>query len=322
MDYSTIRTSVVCDYAVFEIRTVNQTQAKHVFERAGAGFSHVIGCDAETGIPFDDNRRNTTTSVFQCVVQDPKHFQALAALFDRLTEWRSFAAQPRLTRLEVALDVRCKGATVKELANIATDLYRFSTCVPGDKWYFYRRKGEGRHYVNRIEMDRRHLVQHFEEQWQLTDRESQEVDTRYHAYVKTRDGAKALLPSEYRARFEVTLKGNALPCTALDDLAKLDFSKLAGHFKFRRLADDLNPQARHALSAWSAQQLGRARKYPRKHPTKVGKHSGTSVFRGSTVADDKLNSAAYDCLRALTRGWRKTGVGADFPEKTRLIEGA
>jgi len=322
MNYSAIRLSVVCDYAAFEIRTVRRTQAVHVYRHANGGFSHVVGCNAETGMPFDGSQSNTVTTVFQCRAQDPKHFQALANLFDRLNERWGLSVKPRLTCLEVALDVRCKGATAIELASIATDLYRFSTCVPGDKWYFYRKPGEGRHYVNRQEMDRRHIVQHFEEQWQLTDRESQNVDTRYHAYVKTRDDTKALLPSEYCARFEVTLRGNALPCTTLDDLTKLDFTRLAGHFKFRKLSDDLNPQARHALNAWSPEQLGRAGKYRRKHPTKVGKRSGTSVYRGSTVADDKLNSAAYDCLRALTRAWRKTDAGADFPEKNSLIEGA
>ncbi len=44
------------------------------------------------------------------------------------------------------------------------------------------------------------------------------MPVRYHAYVKTMDGTQALSPENYRARLEVTLQGEALPFTTLEQL--------------------------------------------------------------------------------------------------------
>jgi len=320
MDSSQIKFNVVCDYAIFEVRTVKKTQAYHIHSHSNDGFSHVQGCDPDTGEPFVDGLKNTTTTLFRCAVQDPKQFRDIAALFDFIAERWGIDAQPTLVCLEIALDAYRKGGSIKELAGIATDLYRFSTYAPGDYWYFYRRAGDGRVKINELDFSRRDIVKHFEAHWQLTDRNSQEVDTRLHAYVKTQDGGESLTPNNHRARFEVTLKGKALPCTTLQDLGKLDFVCLADYFKFRRLADDMNPQARWALKEFSCVQLGRRGKYRRKHKAIVGKYSGTSTFRGSTVADTQLNEVVYECLRKLTRAWRKTGGSADFPEKLCTAE--
>lgn len=65
---------------------------------------------------------------------------------------------------------------------------------------------------------------------------------------------------------------------------------------------------------WTKQQLGRRGRYRRPNWNKIGTYSGTNKYRGSTVADDELNNAAYECLRKLTRDWRSCRLRADFPE--------
>lgn len=262
-----------------------------------------------------DEMSGRSASIFRFRIQDPARGWKLDQVVTRLR--RRFDLNCiQVVAIEVAFDTYSTGGSVRELAEIAADRYRFLTTAPGDDWYFYRRMGEGRRYINDdIEIgQRRDLVKCFAEGWQLTDRNSQDAPVRFHAYVKTRDRDRDLLPHTYRARLEITLQGGSLPCATVEELKRFDFAKLAKHFKFRRLADHLHPAARHTLMTWSKFQIGKRGRYRRPNWNRIGTYSGTSKFRGSTVADDYLNDAAYECLRKLTRDWRSSRMGADFPE--------
>lgn len=260
-----------------------------------------------------DETAGRSASIFRFRIQDPKQMRQLDRVLARMRERFDFGL-PHVVAIEVAFDTYAQGASVRDLAEVITDRYRFLTTAPGDDWYFYRNSGEGRHYLNTLDC-RRDLIRHFEQQWQLTDRNNKNEPVRYHAYVKTTDGAQALLPENYRARLEVTLQGEALPFTTLDQLKEFDFTKLADHFKFRRLADTLHPMARFPLMTWSKEQLGRRGQYRR--PIRQGdemKYAKRKIlFKHSTVADERLNAAAYECLRKLTTAWHSKRVGADFP---------
>lgn len=263
-------------------------------------------------------------SAFRFRIQDPKRVSCVTQVLADLRE-RFRVVSVQIVGVEIAFDTYVKDASIRQLAEIAADRFRFLTSPPGDDWYFYRDKGEGRRYVATLDR-RRDLVRCFEEQWQLTDRRDKSPDVRYHAYVKTQDADRPLLPRQHRARLEITLQGMALPFTTEEALAAFNFSTLAKHFKFRRLADDLYPAAKFALATWSREQHGRRGKYRRPKHSQIGRHAGTSVFRCSTVADEALNAAVYECLRKLTREWRSARVAADFPEgstpKTRVAEEA
>ncbi len=322
-----LRLKAAVDWLELEIRTTQRTQAKHLHALVKGAFSFVTGCNEDTGKPFERGFENTASTIFRCRVQDPKSFQAISSLFVYVGCKLIIQGSPRLTSIEVSLDAYTDGASVHDLAEIVTDRCRFSTSPPGDNWYFYRKAGEGRPYLTALE-NRASIVRHFEDGWNLTDRNDQSANIRYHAYVKTHDGKgddgkpQQLHASQHRARFEITLKGKACPCSTLEELERLDFTKLAEHFKFRRLSDDLHPAARYALAHWSPTQLGMRGKYRRRHASIVGKQSGTSTFRGSTVADETLNALAYEKLRELSARWqvkpRKTSApsmvaDADFP---------
>jgi hypothetical protein len=261
-----------------------------------------------------DETSGRSASIFRFRIQNPRQAK-VDQVVARLRQRFDFGPV-QVVGIEVAFDTYRQGANVQELAEIAADRYRFLTTAPGNDWYFYRCRGEGRRYINDSDEigNRRDLVKHFAEGWQLTDRDSQAAEVRFHAYVKTWDNGRQLLPQAYRARLEVTLQGAALPCSTLDQLARFNFASLAKHFKFRRLAADLLPVVRHPLMTWTKQQLGRRGRYRRPNRNKIGTYSGVSAFKGSTVADDELNAITYECLRKLTRDWRSKRANADFPE--------
>jgi hypothetical protein len=315
MKYSNLEFKTVVDWIEFEIRTIAKTQAAAIHKKAGSGVNlSVFGCDEHTKIPFPRSMGNTSTTLFRLRIQEPKCFHTVKEWLQQVSRNFPLKSAPNTTAIEVAFDTYCIGASLRHLAEIAADRYRFSTCIPGCDWYFYRKKGEGRQYISTPDMATRKAIgQHFEAGWQLTEANDKGVDVRYHAYVKAHDDGNALPKREWRARFEVTLQGAALPCMTIDELERIDFVQLAERFKFRRLSDALHPAAKYALTQWSGKQLGRRGKYRRSNQAIIGKHSGSSVFRGSTVADEQLNAMVYGCLRKLTRTWRNKRPRADFP---------
>jgi len=309
LDFGNLRLEMVIDWLQFEIRTVGRTQAKHVSSKFAAMDApvSVIGCDESTGAPFPAGLSNTTTTAFRVNLQDPKSFNQVKGIFDKVSPKLALQGEPKLTGMEVAFDIYSGGASKHDLAEIVTELYRFSTVAPGHDWNLYRRKGDGRIYINALD-NRAAVVRHFQAAWQLTDANDKTADVRHHAYVKTTDNnGSGLQQHEWRARFETTLQGAALPCRTMAELERFDFATLRDHFRFRRLADDLHPAARYALANWSKSQLGKPGAYPipsRNAPGRLseGRKAG---FRRSTAADDRLNRrGALELLRGLARHWR------------------
>lgn len=311
MIYGSARLEAVVDWIELEIQLAERSNFMTVQDHLGDALKLPAGRNPH--VEALDETAGRSASIFRFRIQDPKQIRQLDQVLTRMRERFDFGS-PKIVAIEVAFDTYVEGASFRELAEVLTDRYRFLTTAPGDDWYFYRNGGEGRLYLNTLDC-RRDLVRHFEQHWQLTDMNSKNVPVRYHAYVKTMDGTQPLLPENYRARLEVTLQGEALPFTTLAQLREFDFTKLADYFKFRRLADTLHPFVRHPMMTWMKDQLGRRGQYRR--PVRQGdvmKYAKRKVlFRHSTVADEALNAAAYECLRKLTTAWRSKRGGADFP---------
>jgi hypothetical protein len=282
--------------------------------------------------PLTPGEGGAATS-FRFRIQDPKSGRHVAQMVERLG--RELAPNTvliscKVTAIELAFDTYAPDASRRQLAEIVADRYRFSTHVPADAWHLYRGKGEhpgDRYGFDRYSRlideawDKRELLRHLECGWLLTDtRDKEGAAVRFRGYVKTHDfdgeELSALQQSAWRARFEVTLQGTALPIETLANLEQLDFTKLAEYFKFRRLADHLHPAAKYTLANWSTAQLGRKAetdKY-RRYSKVIGRKGRKDLeFRPSTVADEHLNAIAYECLRKLTREWEGRGASADFP---------
>jgi hypothetical protein len=273
--------------------------------------------DSRPGVDPMDATDTGSASIFRFRVQDPKTAHQLEKVLTSLRE-RFNIEIVRVVGIEVAFDTYLRGASKKDLAQIVADRYRFLTAKPSQVWHLYRRKGEKPIKVSKVErlFD---LVKYLQDEWQIADSEDKgRPEIRYHGYVKAWDNGQPLEnEEEWRARWEVTLRGRNLPCKTLQELAQFQFVKLAAHFKFRRLADDVHPGVRHALMTWSASQLGMKGKYRRANKSMVGRlYSGTREYRRATMGDE-MNESIRDCLNKLTRHWRGNPSDADFQAANR-----
>jgi hypothetical protein len=232
-----------------------------------------------------------------------------------------------LTAVEISQDTYCENATRYQLAEILTYQFRAWTRAPKWAWYFYRTKDDGgRIYLDTVfdrktkrripsqRLTRREIVQLFADGWALTDCEDRDsAADRARLYVKVTDGTdrdgnpRKLKPVDWRARLEVTLRSESLPCT-LENLQCFAFTKLTPMFSYRKLAPDIWPAARQAMSVWSGDQFGRSGKYRRPSST-FAKYRNTNKFRRWTVADEAANDASYQAFRALTTQWKAPEAG-------------
>ena len=118
-------------------------------------------------------------------------------------------------------------------------------------------------------------------------------------YYKTKDNNKLLPIEEHRARYELTLKGDACPFRTIEDAKAYKFCELKKWFKFRKIKDDLDSFRLMLTNA--TMQLGIIN-----IPRRIG--GGVMVNAIGTQADIVLNRIAYDKLRELTKRLQKTRV--------------
>lgn len=309
------------DFAEVIFNTSEPTQARHVQERSSGLFSFVCGCNPATGEPYPNSLTNTTSTRFIATIQNPSNADMLLNLL--AMRFGSFLTSVRLHRIELYADTYCKRATVSDLANIAFDRYRFYDDTDAHDWYFYRKRGEGRQYVNTLcgrefahEDSYRAAIRLLTERHMLGNAENANAPKRVRAYVKTWDKVVDGVPTielpqdQWRARIEVRLEGDALPCQTLDELQQLDMRKLINqHFKFRTFSDTLHPAARYAMQRKSVSRLG-ARGCYRRSTGKITKrlserYSGTARYRQSTQADNELAKQIDAAARRFNRQWHK-----------------
>ena len=320
-------TNAGADFLEVMFDTSEPTQARHIQEKSGGLFSFVTGCNPMTGKPYPNSQTNTTSTRFIATIQNPSNLDRLCKIFSiRLgTDLTSF----RLHKLELYVDTYCKRATVSDLAKIAFDRYRFYDDTDAHDWYFYRKRGEGRQYVNTLygrefghEDSYRAAIRLLTERYMLGNAENANAPKRVRTYVKTWDKVVDGIPTielpqeQWRARIEVRLEGDALPCQTLDELRQLDMRKLINkHFKFRTLSETLHPAVRCAIQKVSISRLGARGCYRRPTgkitPRLAGRYSGIARYRRSTQADNTLAKRIDAAARRFNREWRKKR-SADF----------
>jgi len=313
MDYRAYKIETVIDWVELEIQTVDGSN----FWTIQRHLKKALLLSEQEKRPGVDPEGATDTgsaSIFRFRIQAPKNMHQLNEVLSRLRK-RFNIETVRVVGIEVALDTYRPGANKKELAEIVADRYRFLTAKPSKHWHLYRHTGETPVTVGRAtrlgKLDNAErlcdLVRHLENEWQLTDCEGKDnPEIRYHGYVKAWDNGEPLNDaSQWRARWEVTLRGQKLPFKTLQELAAFNFTKLAKHFNFCRLADDLPHIIRHPLATWSVAQLGMKGKYKRANRSMVGRlYNGFREYRRAMVADEINKVISDSCLRRLTRQWR------------------
>ncbi len=339
MSSTKLQYQTAIDFVEIELQTGRPTQARHIYnamaqeqrinERMGAAVTIEQALDRQGNELFG----NTTAKRFRIRIHDPKSFRQIKTLCEQMNgEYEISEESVVITALEIAFDTYKAGATARELAVIAADRYRWLTSPPIDsRWYFYREKGERRRYIieaitgptreaddNVIMLN--DIIRYLADGWQLTDANSKSVDRRWHVYVKTRDtigqqdenneleskDRKLLSQDKWRARIEITLRGDALPFRTMAELEAFDIAKLTKHFKFRQIDNQLPRITTYAISQCSGRQLGRRGIY-RKPLKIVGKYSRGKplAYRHSSIADTRLNRVILRAFERFSRGWRK-----------------
>jgi hypothetical protein len=286
-DYELFAFRAVIDWIELEVRTAAPTTFMAMLERAGVPYVRAL--NAPKGKP---GRPDTQ---FTLKLHDPRNWRAIEATLRRIEERFPFAAATRVVGIEVSLDAYAKGASQEHLADLAATFVTFlanpvgsNVRVPGQKGTRCRTRGAP------MPDELRDLFL-ADKQVVIEGRESPQAQR---IYLKRKDHGNVQLPeNEHRARIEVTLQGEGLPHTDLEDWKCYDFTDLATFFKFRRLKDDLTPE--QAVVAAANRQIGRKE-------TRRRKEGGTREFSKLTLADTVLNGKGYEALRDLSRRMRRT----------------
>lgn len=277
LSYDAYKINAVVDWV--KLRIELQTPSNFETVRRRLGVPHVKPLDKGSG---------GAATIFTFKIHDPTSLPSVREQLEKLTHDHPLAKPPEVIGIEVALDAYSKANDMAELQDMAKRFYRHAACmVSGVRRAAKDFKGSGKALVNErdvlraLEQDFNIYIGH------MTDAEMQ------HIYVKTTDnGGKPLPVGEYRARMEITLKGDKLPFTSLDGWESFDMKALSKYFKFRRTKEDLNPFAAAGLKGVA--QVGERK--PRAHPDRRAR-----LFSSSSVADTALNAKAYDSLRRLTK---------------------
>lgn len=226
------RASACIDWLEVTIHTAHETQFRFIKTRL----------DEITGLksfPDPQDRQPDTgqnATVFTIKFHDDlaNDLPALKDTLDELSLKFPFKAEPAISAIEVACDFRHKGqATEREAATLAMT-YRLQSSL------FARDATNARQFVPTTKVNR-FMVEGARLDPTLSYRIGNTWDdVSWQVYFKRTNAGQSLKPSDWRARVEVTLQGQALVKLALKDLSDLDgfdFRKLAQFFRFRRPID-------------------------------------------------------------------------------------
>lgn len=163
-----------------------------------------------------------------------------------------------------------------------------------------------------------------------SDKRVDSVSLRFYTKV-TDKGGQPIPEVKWRTRMEVTLCGDALPFTTVEEARNFDFAKLAHFFKFRQW--DSNAIAAYVLKSPPG-TLGRMMRIKRVQlrasrpqvgmgrPRKRREGGGPLLNAEFTKADGALNDRARDALRRLTSGMRvpaRSAAGDDAGAEIRVF---
>lgn len=315
LEHQSYKYRAVVDFVEVELLLDRPSQAIHVSRALRGRRLSVDGIDPQSRLPFPEAIDNTTTTWFRVRIQDPESAQELQrtvhALVGKLADrGQQLAQPPRVTALEVALDLRAKQpGDLTHLAHAASHMYRGLKIRASDNVRTYHSCRGSAECVPRPNSLVRHLAQGRNIAIGNTTDEFYQ-----HVYVKTVDmigDVRDDLPqSEWRARYEIRLQGTRLSealggDNTLDDLAAFRFGSLSPFFSFRATAAGISTQAQALVDA--IDNPGQRRPNGRRHRAGGRRmRSFPKVFHPSTCADADLNKRAWRQLDALSARWARS----------------
>ena len=233
---------------------------------------------------------HNSASTFRFRIHDPNKFAGISAVLGRLGQRFPFALPPLVSAAEIAIDDYSKGPE-----QVADWYYGLSKIADPKNHRLYR---DGRGSGQAIPSQRDSLVRKIADGCQIAIG-NKNADFYQHGYYKQTDHNKQPLPEpEHRARIEVTLRGEQLPCVTLDNWADFKFEQLGEYFRFRTPKDNLSD---FQVMILEGRQIGR-------RGSRNRRDGGTRLNNPLTTADPD-NERVRNALRNLSRRWKSAQPG-------------
>lgn len=267
--------TTVIDFIEFTFTTKQPTNGFSI--RRKTGFVYVE--------PVNEGAGSAATT-FKVKFHDVTFWNDLERSIKKLKSLYELESEPVISTLEVSFDAYSKDSNFEELVEHAAN---FNTMLANPV-------SDNRRITFGVENE---LILIHSKERLLTllgrcgticigNQESDDESMRI--YIKTIDKKKPIPQDQYRARIEITLRGNALPFYNLDDAKNYKFTELSRYFKFRQFKSYSTEWI--SLIKRSFALIGeRKRRYR--------KGVGARMYSLSTLAHTALNRIAYDNLRGM-----------------------
>ena len=294
MDHTnSFRLRAVVDWIGIQIETIDSTNfqtVKRAFWKALHIKVHVSAINPNEG---------GGTRHFVVRLHDIEHYSDIEKMLREVRTHLALKPDFKIVIIEVALD-----AYSNDPAAQAAKFYKFMTSPVSDNRRMYRSKKDLPSFAVPSQLES--MIRYLTEGWQIGI--GNEADSKYqHIYVKnsdTRGGKRHKV--EERARFEIRLSGDSLPCQSSEEWQQFKFEKLAHYFRMRKLKDDLHLH----VKTWAmANDIIGERK------TRNRRGGGTRQYSKSTKADP-INEEIRQVLRNLSKRWASSGKRGRPAKKT------
>ncbi len=298
-DLRHFRRKACVDWLDVRLRTSRPTQFQHVqsaLEAAGAGKLYVLAIDDGPGGVAD-------TFVVRATDRLANNYAALRKVLAEFSARYPLTHEPEIVAIEVACDFLHTGEVERDAATIEMT-YRLQSSLLTD--------GDSPRQFDPQVWDNRYMdVAGARLDPLLNYREgNKEDDVSWQCYWKRTDNNKQPLPpTQWRARVEVTLKGDALRDVGLVKLADLDGYKFTDFVRFFRFRTPITPEAQAKGDRFKLAAITMNRRLNDATPER-GLHSFRSLGRrdkkqrprsesSHLQADNELQGAVKDALRRL-----------------------
>lgn len=274
------------DWVDIQIETASPTNHRGVRSRTGQAYAE----------PLNPQKSGAATK-FRIRVQNPESW----AQIRESLEGYELVTPPKVVGIEVALDAYSNGASKGQLLDLLAHLAWQAAALgraeaQADGSPNIRLAGAGKNSASPLGT-LRELRQSLESQT-LYIGDQRETSGRgvspeaWRFYFKTTDAKKGLPEELHRARMEVTLAGEGLFSTELHEWEEYGFERLTDKFRFRTVADKVNPLLQGALQHFPLASFAPKRR-------RCG--GGIQRHRSWTKANTPLNRRMADALRGLTK---------------------
>ncbi|WP_367305001.1 hypothetical protein [Burkholderia multivorans] len=286
------------DWLDVRLRTTRPTQFQHVqsaLDAAGAGKLYVAPIEPGPGGVAD-------TFVVRVTDHLANDYAALSKALAEFAARYPLAHAPEIVAIEVACDFLHTGEVEQDASTIEmTRRLQSSLLTDGDS----PRQFDPQVWVNRymdVAGERLDPLLNYREG-------NKEDDVSWQCYWKRTDKEQPLPPNEWRARVEVTLKGDALRDVGLVKLADLDGYKFTNLARFFRFRTPIDPETQAKGDRFRLAAITINRRMNDATPAR-GLHSFRSIGQrdrwrklrresSHLQADDELQRAVKDALRHL-----------------------